>query len=85
MRVLDASYRKNRSGGFRKSESDTLNLPRVPQKSAEARPEHQQVFDSEISIAPIEILNCTFHPKPLYQRYIQVVVREKLRTSGVHS
>jgi hypothetical protein len=29
----------------------------------------------EISIAAIEILNCTFHPKPLYQRYIQVVVR----------
>jgi hypothetical protein len=30
---------------------------------------------SEISIAAIEILNCTFDPKPLYQRYIQVVVR----------
>jgi len=29
----------------------------------------------EISILAIEILNCTFHPKPLYQRYIQVVVR----------
>ncbi len=29
----------------------------------------------EISIWVIEILNCTFDPKPLYQRYIQVVVR----------
>ena len=30
---------------------------------------------AEISIWVIEILNCTFDPKPLYQRYIQVVVR----------
>jgi len=35
----------------------------------------------EISICRIEILNCTFYPKPLYQRYIRVVVRAILKTS----
>jgi hypothetical protein len=29
----------------------------------------------EFSIRPIEILNCTFHPNSLYQRYIQVAAR----------
>src|SRR6266568_6402110 len=37
----------------------------------------------EISICRIEILNCTFYPKPLYQRYIQVVVRAILNQSLV--
>jgi hypothetical protein len=39
------------------------------------RPRFFRFRVSEISIAGIEILNCTFDPKPLYQRYIQVVVR----------
>ncbi len=36
---------------------------------------HKDGATAEISIRLIEILNCTFDPKPLYQRYIQVVVR----------
>jgi len=36
----------------------------------------RRMADIEISITCIEILNCTFDPNPLYQRYIQVVVRD---------
>jgi hypothetical protein len=56
-------------------QSPRQKIYRLCPKSAEASPEQPQIFDSEISISPIEILNCTFHPKPLYQRYIQVVLR----------
>ena len=44
----------------------------VSPKGEETRTGHP--LSAEISIAAIEILNCTFDPKPLYQRYIQVVV-----------
>ena len=59
-------------GGFRdKSDRDTPALP-LP-KARETRT--GRPLTAEISIVAIEILNCTFDPKPLYQRYIQVVVR----------
>jgi len=34
----------------------------------------------DFSIRPIEILNCTFDPKWLYQRYIQVEARAIQKT-----
>src|SRR5436189_4200379 len=50
-----------------------------PDLSKRAAADRRQAADTlfKISICLIEILNCTFYLKPLYQRYIQVALRAR--------